>query len=158
VPRIRALAPRSRIVVVSAHAGAAERARVLAAGVDAFLTKPVRLDELWSTVVGGAPVATELPDYFPDQPGVFHEIQAQFRRELPAWEEAARVACGARDFAAVRRHAHYLRNSALAIRAPALFDACAALETAATNRDSDALGAAWRACQTELERWRPATA
>lgn len=154
LPRVRELAPQCRVVVVSAHAGVAERERVRAAGVEAFLTKPVALDALWTAVCGrteGAPAA--LPDYFAQSPALAAEARRVFAAELPAWREIVEAAQRRGDLVTVRRQAHYLRSSALAVRATEVFHAAAALERAAGAGDLNAAETAWRRCEAALRQW-----
>lgn len=156
LPRLQAAVPGCRVIVVSAHAAAADRARVLAAGAEAFLLKPVPLDQLWAAVVRSAAVPRVLPDYFAAAPEARRIVREQFGRELPEWEAAVAAACAAGDFAALRRHAHYLRSGAVAVGARDIFAVVGALEAAALAEDGTAAGAAWLACREVLRNWRAA--
>lgn len=156
IPQLRTLAPACRIVVVSAHASAAERARVRATGADEFLVKPVSLDALWRAVTQPGAIAVALPDYFATAPATGRAVREQFRRELSAWEAAAAAACAEADFAALGKQAHYLRSSAIAVGAQDIFLAAGGLEAAATAQDRAAVHHAWRSCQEVLRHWRAA--
>ncbi|MEM9782871.1 MAG: response regulator [Pseudomonadota bacterium] len=48
--RLRAISPRSRVVALTAHARLSDRARYLAAGMDDYLAKPIRVDDLYATL------------------------------------------------------------------------------------------------------------
>jgi signal transduction histidine kinase/ActR/RegA family two-component response regulator len=158
LPQVRALAPECRVVVVSAHAGVAERERVRAAGVEAFLTKPVALDTLWTAVSGRRePAPAELPDYFAQSPALAAEARRVFVAELPAWTEIVEAAQRRGDLVTVRRQAHYLRSSALAVRATEVFHAAADLERVAAAGDLGAAEPAWRRCQSALRDWAAET-
>lgn len=155
----RAIAPDCRVIVASAHAAAAERERVLAAGAQDFLTKPVTAEQLWAAVGGAAPCAPELPDYAEGQPALREALREQFGREAAEWLAAAEAAFARRDFEALRRQAHYLRSSAIVVGEQEIFRTSGALEAAAAGAEDDARTAeAWRACRTALERWRAAQA
>ncbi len=132
VPRLRSAAPRVRIVGASAHAGADDRRRALAAGMDAFLVKPVQLPELWAAVAGSASrVSLRLP------PAVREQLAQDFVEELPARRGALETALAEGNWARVRATAHYLRNSALVVGATGLLDVCSELEKLATARVPD---------------------
>lgn len=151
VPRLRALAPGVRIVGVSAHAGAGDRTRALAAGMDAFIVKPVPLDGLWGALAGSAPAATTGPVFF-DLPAALRDrLRAEFVRELPARRSELAAAMQIADWPRVRSTAHYLRNSALVVQAGTLFEACTALEAAATAPDPAAATEWWPKCRAALD-------
>lgn len=132
VPRLRATAPRVRIVGASAHAGAEDRRRALAAGMDAFLVKPVQLPELWAAVAGPASSAPlRLPA------AVREQLRQDFVDELPARRADLETALAEGNWTRVRAAAHYLRNSALVVGAAGLLDVCSQLETLATAPAAD---------------------
>jgi signal transduction histidine kinase/DNA-binding NarL/FixJ family response regulator len=148
VARFRAVAPGARIIGASAHAGVADRTRALAAGMHAFLVKPVPLDELWSAVAGPAAGAGPWPA---TSPSVSQELLAAFARELPAKRAALAQAVAAADWPRVRAQAHYLRNSALVVQAGALYAACTGLEEAATAGRAEDARTWWERCAPLLE-------
>lgn len=147
--RIRArCGPTVRIVGASAHAEAADRARAIAAGMDAFVTKPVNLGAL-AAALGGAPGAA-VPEENDLAPAA---LARWFRKEVPPARVALCAAWRLRDWAALERQAHYLRNSALAVSDAALGAACAKLEESAVARDEASAGRSWLQCEAELARW-----
>lgn len=122
--RLKAAVHRPRIIGLSAHAGAAEEARARAAGMDDFLTKPVRLSRLARALVAAAPQATpQLADHIADD-GLRGRLLAQFASETPGVVADLRDALAAADWPRVQARAHYLKNSADVIGATALQDAC----------------------------------
>ena len=139
------------IIGVSAHAGVADRDRALAAGMDAFLVKPVALDALWTAVAGvstapAAPAAGfELPAPLRDR------LRAEFARELPAQRASLAAAVQAGDWSAVYARAHYLRNSALVVQASDLFTACTALEAAAAGQNAPLVRDCWARCRALID-------
>ncbi len=151
VPRLRAVAPDLRIIGVSAHAGVADRARALAAGMNDFIVKPVPLDDLWVAIAGQAVVRTDRVARFDPPASLNPGLLAAFARELPAQKAVLAAAVRAGDWPQVRATAHYLRNSALVIGADALYAACTGLEEAATaGRANDAIDW-WRRCAALLD-------
>ncbi|HVT73201.1 MAG TPA: ATP-binding protein [Lacunisphaera sp.] len=132
VPRLRAAAPSVRIVGASAHAGAGDRRRALAAGMNAFLVKPVRLPDLWAAVAG--PVAAA-PLQLPA--AVRAQLEQDFAEELPARRTALEAALAEGNWTRVRATAHYLRNSALVVGATELLAVCTQLESLATAPVAD---------------------
>jgi signal transduction histidine kinase/ActR/RegA family two-component response regulator len=151
VPQFRAKAPGIRIIGVSAHAGADDKARALAAGMDAFLVKPVSLDALWAALAGSSPAATATPVFFDLPPALRDRLRAEFVHELPARRGELSAAVQATDWARVRSAAHYLRNSALVVQAGTLFEACTSLEAAASAGDGRAVAEAWKHCRAALD-------
>jgi signal transduction histidine kinase/CheY-like chemotaxis protein len=148
VQPLRERADGARIIGVSAHAGAAERARALAAGMDLFLTKPVSLSSL-GAAVGGVQVAAS----FRTADALRERLSRQFVRDLPAQRDAIDAAIAAADWPLVRSLAHYLKNSAVVIRDDTLFSICTGLENAATEADVDAVRR-WRGqAEDALNRW-----
>ena len=160
--RIRTLAAPSRgprIVGCSAEAFAETRPIALAAGMDAFLEKPVRLATLLSVVA--PPPATTAPSFPPENgiapatDDVFGRLRAagQLARtreiwvtEWPLLRAKLDAAVTAHEPAAVVRHTHYLRSTALLLGDPALADATRALADAAQAGDWPAA----RVCLEEL--------
>jgi signal transduction histidine kinase/DNA-binding response OmpR family regulator len=148
-PRLRRVIPGVRIVGVSAHAGPTEREQALAAGMNAFLAKPVALDELAAAVAGGATNGA-VPV---ERPGLRQRLEEQFRAEAPAKREELAAAIAAGDWRRARATAHYLANSAAVVREPALLEACVTLARAAEVGDGAAVQAAWPECENRLEPW-----
>lgn len=145
MPALRSAAPRARIIGVSAHAGDAERARALAAGMEAFFTKPVPLATL-----GAAVLARPRPE--PDA-AAYHvptHLRNVFREELTGLREELAGAVAEGDLPRVRRRAHYLRNSALVVEARELFEACTLLEGAAEQGAATAATEAWPRCEAAI--------
>ncbi len=148
--RLRATGRAVRIIGVSAHAGESEREEALAAGMDAFLVKPVSLDVLLSTIIaepeGERPPVDNIAK-------LIERLREQFRGL--AAEEGAGIAeaIASRDFTTACVRAHHLMNSAAVVRDDRLFEACVQAETAARNHDDAALKVAWAACVVALAPW-----
>ncbi len=151
VRRFREVVPTVRIVGVSAHAGVADRTRALAMGMNEFLVKPVALDALWAAVAGRPPSALHSKSSFDPPAELQRELQMEFLRELPGKRAELAAAMASADWPRVRAGAHYLRNSALVVRADALFAACTGLEEAATTGRPEEAAPWWRRCQDALD-------
>jgi CheY-like chemotaxis protein len=154
-PRLRRAIPNVRIVGVSAHAGSTEREQALAAGMNAFLAKPVALHELAAAVAGDVAAARRaIP---PERPGLRQRLEAQFRAEAPAKRVQLAEAVAAGDWRRTRAMAHYLANSAAVVRDTALLDACVTLARAAEAGDGPAAQRAWPGCEARLDAWSTPT-
>jgi signal transduction histidine kinase/CheY-like chemotaxis protein len=150
VPPLRHAAPGIRIVGVSAHADPGERQSALAAGMDAFLTKPVTLGELAATLAGRAPVPAD------DQgvrAGLLGRLEVEFRREAPGRRAELAAAIAAGEWQRAKATAHYLANSASVVRDRELLDACITLVRASTTADRPVIHASWSRCEGLLGRW-----
>ena len=134
---------RPRIVGCSAEAWPEARESALAAGMDAFLVKPVSLAGLESAL-GGKPAAG--PDLFSlmRADDVAGAARRRARSGIPAECDAMRRAAAAGDWDEVRRRAHYLRNSALVLGEGALVLAAEAIERAAAQADAAAVNVEMR--------------
>lgn len=140
---------RPRIIGVSAHASAEDRARALAAGMDAFMVKPVNLGVLVNEVLmqkpasGGTLPLTQLMD----------KMRQQFRAEAPGLAVAMRAAQAAGDHAMLASRAHYLKNSADVLQLEELAAACQRLETAARQGRVQEATTALADCEAHLRPW-----
>jgi len=149
-PRLRRLLPHARIVGVSAHAGVIERQQAGAAGMDAFLTKPVTLDRLVAALAAGP---ASVVSASPMRDDLQTRLEQQFRREVAGKSAELAAAVAATAWERVRTAAHYLANSAAVVRDDALLGACLALVEAAEAADPAALQAGWNECRQHLARW-----
>jgi signal transduction histidine kinase/HPt (histidine-containing phosphotransfer) domain-containing protein/ActR/RegA family two-component response regulator len=158
--------PRTPIVAVTANAMRGEDERCRAAGMDAYLSKPVALDRLRATLQrwmpAGEPVAATPapPDSAPHASPILDRstlsawlgddhkaIRSLFDKFLATARETRddiERAMAAGDLASVAAAAHKLKGAALAVGARRVADVASRLETAGKTADragcEDALG------------------
>ena len=127
-----------RIIGLSAHVTAADEARARAAGMDAFLGKPVRLAKLAEVITQQVRDSRTTPseaEHITD-PSLRQKLLAQFAGETAGLLADMRAAIAAADWTRLRSRAHYLKNSADVLGLTALQAACARL--AANDETPDA--------------------
>jgi two-component system sensor histidine kinase/response regulator len=149
------------VVAMTAHAMAGDRERCLAAGMDAYVSKPLRVDDLLTTIDGffteasgdTAPGAARAPrddnddtrastvdeeallEDFGGNRRLLAEVVKMFLSQAPEQLEALRAAAHARDASAVASAAHALKGSVGLFAQGAAFDAARRLEQEARNGD-----------------------
>jgi CheY-like chemotaxis protein len=158
------------IIAMTASAMRGERERCLAAGMDDYIAKPVRLQELrarlerWSGPPAevDAHVLLGLRAYsVPGEPDPVTRLIDLFLRDAPARLGRIRTALQQNDAEALRDTAHALKGSAGTIGAHKMEELCAELEDQASSGSLqgsapmvDALDAAFERARTELDALR----
>jgi PAS domain S-box-containing protein len=149
--RERASGKRLPIVAMTAQAGDSDRERCLRAGMDAYLTKPVRVSELRNTIESVVP-GGHIMDYKPTPQEsaveeqfakldealalsrvggdieLLKEVVGLFLDDYPKALEKVRNAIAANDASAVEHHAHSLKGSVSTFGAKDVFESALALE------------------------------
>ncbi len=142
------------IIAMTGNTAEGDRERCLAVGMDGYISKPVRIDELAAALrrwvptpprpepEGTAgPAATDVPLVLdeaildavaPGEPEIVAELVSQFLTDVPERIAALNAALHAGDSATVRRVAHLLKGEAAAVGARELAAVCARLEEAAS--------------------------
>jgi PAS domain S-box-containing protein len=122
------------IVAMTADTMKGDRERCREAGMDAFVSKPVRelelFAELQKLVPGAGPALDEkaLRERVGDDAALMRDLIGIFRTDSARMLAAIRKAVGRRDAAAVRFSAHALKGAVANFSAPAAYDAAQQLE------------------------------
>ncbi len=176
--REAALGQHTPILAMTAYAMKGDRERCLAAGMDGYVSKPIRARELFDAiaqVAGTAPPPPVPAGSEPLGPGEAPDWEAAlervggdrallvdlvriFLKECPGWLAEMRRGLGAGDARVVQRAAHNLKSCLGNFGARAAFER--ALRVEQLGREGDLAGAdeACRALEQSLERLRPALA
>jgi PAS domain S-box-containing protein len=161
------------IVAMTAHAMKGDRERCLAAGMDAYVTKPLRPQELYEVVEGLAPVAScalapsadpvalDLAVALKRVDGdldLLKELAGIFLDECPQRMAEIRQAIRQRDLAKLQREAHGLKGSVGTFGAQETFEAALRLESVGRGEDWGHVEEAWAALEQAIGRLEPALA
>jgi CheY-like chemotaxis protein/HPt (histidine-containing phosphotransfer) domain-containing protein len=164
------------IIAMTAHALKGDRERCLGAGMDEYVSKPVRERQLLSalrTVLGDgipelppeAPVACNPPaeiinweealEICAGDHALLREIIEAFLEEQPRRMQEIRTAIDTRDFELLGRAAHTIKGSMRYFSASAAFDRAFGLEQLATMQDLEGAEPIFDLLKAELAKLLP---
>ncbi len=156
------------IVALTAHALRGDRERCIGAGMDEYLTKPLRIQELLAILGSAGEVhegpSTESPPVFNSETalelfGNDRELLAgileAFLKDCPG--QLAEIAQGVddRNAKAVQRHAHKLKGELGNLGADAAYLAASELDRVARLGRWDQIEEAWSVLEREMRRLEP---
>jgi CheY-like chemotaxis protein/HPt (histidine-containing phosphotransfer) domain-containing protein len=163
------------IVAMTAYAMAGDRERCLAAGMDAYVSKPIRHQELFETIqalvmdvpnISKKVPVEELPKEILDEALLMSRVDndAQllkdlvdlFLTECPRLLDEIRVGLDKKEAKAAAGGAHSLRGAAANLAAKSTSDAALKVERLAAAGDLAQAGSGLQELEYELERLKPA--
>jgi CheY-like chemotaxis protein len=173
--RERATGGHVPIVAMTAHAMKGDRERCLDAGMDAYVAKPIRAQEILETMdrvvseeAGSRVIVTrEQRDenvidwlgaiaHLEGDVELLKEIAAMFLEQCPSLVARVREAVAMKDPVQIERAAHTIKGSVGNFAAKAAFEAAQRLEKVGRDGTLDEAEAAKAMLENELERLKPA--
>ena len=165
------------IIAMTAHAMEGDRERCLAAGMDGYISKPVRAQELMDALAKldnsapgvKAPITPERQESEPidtaaalDRAGgdaeLLQQIAELFLKELPGLLTSLRESVAVGDAIGIERAAHKLKGSVGNFSAQPAFDAALKLETVGNEGNLAQAQTAYQELEKELQRLEPVMA
>jgi CheY-like chemotaxis protein/HPt (histidine-containing phosphotransfer) domain-containing protein len=155
------------IVAMTAHAMAGDRDKCLAAGMDGYIVKPIRLSALYEAVQAAAHLpARQAADRAPgeepfDRQGLLEAVGGDMdflqrlllmlEEDLPSSRQRIEAALAERDWSSLSGAAHSVKGVVKNFHALGAARAAEQLEQCGKQADLAGAAAAWRQLQSELE-------
>jgi CheY-like chemotaxis protein len=165
------------IIAMTAHAMEGDRERCLAAGMDGYVAKPIKVEDLVAAVENpgrwpevAKPAATARPweqesmdtasalARVEGDAGLLRELVALFLKDLPDMLTNIREAVTAGDAGAIERAAHKLKGSVGNFSARPAFEAALRLEVLGRDATLSEAGPACAELENEINRLKSAMA
>jgi signal transduction histidine kinase/CheY-like chemotaxis protein/HPt (histidine-containing phosphotransfer) domain-containing protein len=168
---------RTPIVAMTAHAMKGTREACLEAGMDGYVSKPIRLKDLLDAIAAatrtkapqpekGQSVANSIPRstvldreaalaFLQGDAGLLSELAHVFLDDLPCQLQRMQAALKQGDAQMLSRTAHYLKGAAGNFAAPAVSASATRLETAAATSDLISAAQAFEELETAIEQLTP---
>jgi signal transduction histidine kinase/DNA-binding response OmpR family regulator/HAMP domain-containing protein len=161
------------VVAMTAHAMKGDRERCLEIGMDAYVAKPIRAQELLATVdriASGEPKPKAVADgerrddvidwlaaieHLEGDVELLREIAGMFVEQCPSLVSRVKEAVALKDAVEIERAAHTVKGSVGNFAAKAAFEAALRLERIGREGALDEADAACEALEEELERLKP---
>ncbi|NQT23371.1 MAG: Hpt domain-containing protein, partial [Candidatus Omnitrophica bacterium] len=156
-----------QIIAMTAHALKGDREKCIEAGMDDYITKPIKMEKLFEIVEGksaGAPaeenkingnnvfsIEKTLKQVGGDKE-VLKEVIDIFRQEYPKQLNDIQQALKGKDAEVLRRVAHTIKGAVGNFKAKATWDAALALENMGKNGDFSNAAEALNVLEAELKR------
>jgi len=161
------------IVAMTAHAMKGDEERCLAAGMDAYLTKPIRTQELLAVLddIGSRKAGPTIPldmlskkstadsidleatlERLDGDRSLFQELAQVFKKDCPRIVEGMRRAIVVNDAKSLEGCAHTLKGSSASVGALAVSHAAGEIERLAHTGNVESTSVEFKILQEELER------
>jgi len=130
------------VIAITAHAMRSDRERCFAAGMDDYLSKPLRLAALRETLdrcltpAHGARLDREVIAELGDDPALLRDLIEMWTEEARECMEQLAAGLAAPDLDAIQRAAHKLKGASLSVGAAGVGNLCADLERIAADGDA----------------------
>jgi two-component system, sensor histidine kinase and response regulator len=161
--------PHVPIMAMTAHAMPSDREMCLQAGMDGYVSKPIRLEELLAAIdgIGGAPSAparrrstkrfaatSDLVSNFGGDPALLVEVIDMVMADAPATEREIQRALAAGDGPAIAAAAHALKGTIGLFIKTGAYETVAELERAARLGEADQVEHASKRLPEEMQSLR----